>query len=51
MTSCRTAALVAAGLAIGLSSAAAQAAEPAACRDVVFSDVGWTDITLSLIHI
>ena len=45
MTSCRTAALVAAGLAIGLSSAAAQAAEPAACRDVVFSDVGWTDIT------
>ncbi|MFT4015018.1 MAG: choline ABC transporter substrate-binding protein [Paracoccus sp. (in: a-proteobacteria)] len=42
----RNAACFAAALSAALSaSAAARAEEPAACRDVVFSDVGWTDIS------
>ncbi len=46
MTFCRTAAFLAAGLAVTMgSTAAVRAEEPAGCRDVVFSDVGWTDIT------
>ncbi|MDT1061785.1 choline ABC transporter substrate-binding protein [Paracoccus sp. CPCC 101403] len=46
MTFCRTPALVAAALAITVSGVgAAIAEEPASCRDVVFSDVGWTDIS------
>ncbi|SMO62474.1 choline ABC transporter substrate-binding protein [Paracoccus laeviglucosivorans] len=45
MTFRRTAAFLAglATLAAGTGTALAQ--EPAACRDVVFSDVGWTDIS------
>uniref|UniRef100_UPI003BABA7A0 choline ABC transporter substrate-binding protein n=1 Tax=Stappia sp. TaxID=1870903 RepID=UPI003BABA7A0 len=35
----------AAALALGLSAGTAFAAEPAACKTVRFSDVGWTDIT------
>jgi glycine betaine/proline transport system substrate-binding protein len=35
----------AAALALGLSAGTALAAEPAACKTVRFSDVGWTDIT------
>lgn len=31
--------------ALAILAAPAMAAEPAECRDVVFSDVGWTDIT------
>jgi glycine betaine/proline transport system substrate-binding protein len=40
-------ALGAAAVALGLSTAigAAQAADPAACKEVSFADVGWTDIT------
>ncbi|MCA1297937.1 choline ABC transporter substrate-binding protein [Stappia indica] len=34
-----------AALALGLSAASVQAAEPAACQTVRLSDVGWTDIT------
>lgn len=45
MTFRHTAAFLAAGLAVTTASTAARAEEPAACRDVVFSDVGWTDIT------
>lgn len=46
MTFRRTAALIATGLATLLGPVgAAQAEEPAECRDVVFSDVGWTDIS------
>lgn len=46
MTFRRTAASLALGLSLSLTATlSAQAAEPAACRDVVFSDVGWTDIT------
>ncbi len=46
MTLRRTAALIAAGLATLLGPVgAAQAEEPAECREVVFSDVGWTDIS------
>ena len=38
--------LVALGaIALGLLSGPAQAADPAACRQVNFADVGWTDIT------
>jgi len=33
------------GLAVALSSGAAFAADPASCKTVRFSDVGWTDIT------
>ncbi len=32
-------------LALGLMAGSVQAADPAACRTVKFSDVGWTDIT------
>ena len=46
MTFRRTAALIATGLATLLGPVgAAQAEEPAECREVVFSDVGWTDIS------
>lgn len=46
MTFRRTAAFLAAGFAVTMTSTAvARAEEPAACRNVVFSDVGWTDIT------
>ena len=46
MTFRRTAALIAAGLATLLGPVgAARAEEPAECREVVFSDVGWTDIS------
>lgn len=46
MTFRRTAVSLALGLSLGLTTTlSAQAAEPASCRDVVFSDVGWTDIT------
>lgn len=34
-----------AGLSALVLSGPAQAADPASCKDVVFSDVGWTDIT------
>jgi len=38
--------LVALGaISLGLLAAPAQAADPAACGTVKFSDVGWTDIT------
>ncbi|MHA1600963.1 MAG: choline ABC transporter substrate-binding protein [Alphaproteobacteria bacterium] len=41
-----TAFVVAAGtVGLGLATSAAQAAEPASCKTVRFSDVGWTDIT------
>lgn len=33
------------GMALALAAGAAQAADPAACKKVRFSDVGWTDIT------
>jgi glycine betaine/proline transport system substrate-binding protein len=36
--------LMAAACLLGLASAAADAADPAVCRDVRFADVGWTDI-------
>lgn len=50
MTIRRTAALIATGLAATLGTVAgpvgaAWAEEPAECREVVFSDVGWTDIS------
>ncbi len=46
MTFCRTAALSAALLAAALgTTGAAWAEEPQECRDIVFSDVGWTDIS------
>ncbi|MTH33091.1 choline ABC transporter substrate-binding protein [Paracoccus limosus] len=46
MTFRRTAASLALGLSLGLTATgAAWAEEPASCREVVFSDVGWTDIT------
>lgn len=46
MTFRRTAAILTAGFVMAGSAAGiASAEEPAACRDVVFSDVGWTDIT------
>lgn len=46
MTFRRTAASLALGVSLSLTATlSAQAAEPASCSDVVFSDVGWTDIT------
>jgi glycine betaine/proline transport system substrate-binding protein len=36
--------LIATACALGVAAAAAQAAEPGACRTVRFADVGWTDI-------
>ncbi len=36
---------IAAGALLGLAVTGASAAEPASCRTVRFSDVGWTDIT------
>lgn len=46
MTYRRIAAGLAAGLTFSLAGiASAQTGEPAECRNVVFSDVGWTDIT------
>ncbi|WP_028716345.1 choline ABC transporter substrate-binding protein [Paracoccus sp. J39] len=46
MTFRRTAAALAAGLVASLATTGIAAAEePMACRKVVFSDVGWTDIT------
>src|SRR5882757_10050710 len=33
------------GVALALAAGAAQAADPASCKKVRFSDVGWTDIT------
>jgi glycine betaine/proline transport system substrate-binding protein len=35
----------AAGVLLGLATAAAGAAEPASCRTVRFSDIGWTDVS------
>ncbi|MFG6081627.1 choline ABC transporter substrate-binding protein [Paracoccus litorisediminis] len=46
MTQRRIATALVAGLAFTLTATSmAAAAEPADCREVVFSDVGWTDIT------
>lgn len=46
MTFRRTATSLALGLSLSLTATlSAQAAEPASCGDVVFSDVSWTDIT------
>ena len=42
MTLSRIAAFIASG---GATAAPAFAAEPDSCRTVVFSDVGWSDIT------
>ncbi|WP_274426507.1 choline ABC transporter substrate-binding protein [Chelativorans sp. YIM 93263] len=33
------------GIAAGLTAGTAVAADPESCRDITFSDVGWTDIT------
>lgn len=46
MIFCRTAALLTAGLAASLAPlSAARAEEPVECRNIVFADVGWTDIS------
>jgi len=45
LTMAATAAFVVAAGTVGLTIGAAQAAEPASCKTVRFSDVGWTDIT------
>ncbi|WP_134679722.1 choline ABC transporter substrate-binding protein [Paracoccus ravus] len=45
MKNSRIPAAITAALAIGLATPAAYAAEPEQCAEVVFSDVGWTDIT------
>ena len=41
----RTMLAAAAGALIGLAAATAQAADPASCKVVRFSDIGWTDVT------
>jgi glycine betaine/proline transport system substrate-binding protein len=37
--------LAGAAAALSMMAAGAQAADPASCKEVIFSDVGWTDIT------